>query len=241
MFWPGVLFLQLLRERWACIRDRNSESEYSANPHVPFPPHRLPAHPYAAGGAQRADAVARPAEENRELRTLHHRHGRRAGIEIDHARPRRGPMPLAASRANAARRGRPRAPARGAQTRARRSRARRPPQCRGHPGGPPATRTAAAQRASRLEQARAGRGRGGLAESRAKSAAHHAGPFSLRKRNRQNSNVVTLLYNGMAFDSCFPLRNRFERGLREFFRAPFFCIKPDGGAGVFQYRRKKDR
>jgi hypothetical protein len=33
-----------------------------------------------------------------------------------------------------------------------------------------------------------------------------------------------LLYNSKAFDSCFPLRTEFERGLRESIRAPFFCF-----------------
>jgi CspA family cold shock protein len=54
-----------------------------------------------------------------------------------------------------------------------------------------------------------------------------------------------LLYNGKAFDSCFPLRTEFERGLRESIpAAPFllsgaaFCRS--GGFGADQYYVKKE-
>jgi hypothetical protein len=42
---------------------------------------------------------------------------------------------------------------------------------------------------------------------------------------------LLLLYNGKAFDSCFPLRTKFERGLRESIRTPFSRFR--GGIARF--------
>ena len=84
----------------------------------------------------------------------------------------------------------------------------------------------------------------GIAQDRAKSAAHHVGALALRKMNliqgaemeaeavelECSHNVAggrnwLLLYNGKAFDSCFPLRTKFERGLRESIPQPLFCCR----------------
>ena len=95
----------------------------------------------------------------------------------------------------------------------------------------------------------------GIAEDCAKSAAHHVGALASRKMNlvqgaemkaeavelECSHNVAggpnkLLLYNGKAFDSCFPLRTKFERGLRESIPQPLFCCRAQlfvaGAAGV---------
>src|ERR1039458_2147539 len=83
----------------------------------------------------------------------------------------------------------------------------------------------------------------GIAQHRAKSAAHHVGALAARKMHliqraemeaesvelECRHNVASgrnwlLLYNGKAFDSCFPLRTEFERGLRESIPAAPFLL-----------------
>ena len=98
-----------------------------------------------------------------------------------------------------------------------------------------------AQRGSRFEQARVDAGRHGIAQHSAERAAHHVGALAewevnlIQGAEMKTESVelerghdldgccdVLLLYNGKAFDSCFPLRTKFERGLRESIRTPFF-------------------
>jgi hypothetical protein len=49
-----------------------------------------------------------------------------------------------------------------------------------------------------------------------------------------------LLYNGKAFDSCFPLRTKFERGLRESIPQPPFRCRARGRSGANQYTLRRN-
>ena len=53
--------------------------------------------------------------------------------------------------------------------------------------------------------------------------------------------VCLLLYNGKAFDSCFPLRTDFQRGLRESIpQAPtFFAGRDAGQVRILHYLKKE--
>ena len=108
----------------------------------------------------------------------------------------------------------------------------------------------AAKGCSGLEQAGVDGGRNGLAEDGTEGAADDVGALTGREVDwiegaeveaesvelesghnegggpaRSAPVDYLLMYNGKAFDSCFPLRTEFERGLRESIRAPFFCLE----------------
>ena len=101
-----------------------------------------------------------------------------------------------------------------------------------------------AQRTSGLEQAGVDLRGHGIAQHGAERAADDVGALAQREMNliqgaemeaesvelECSHNVAggasgLLLYNGKAFDSCFPLRTEFERGLRESIRRPLFCCR----------------
>ena len=60
------------------------------------------------------------------------------------------------------------------------------------------------------------------------------------KRDRHpeaGGSVASLMYNGKAFDSCFPLRTKILRGSRESIRDPLFWFMgwfPDSNAEIVQ-------
>jgi len=114
-----------------------------------------------------------------------------------------------------------------------------------HEGPRPIGQTAGsgAQGTPGFEKARVNLGRHSLTEYCAESAAHDVGAFALRKMNLiQGAEVETepvelecnhnvggeanglLLYNGKAFDSCFPLRTDLRGGCVSPFRSPLFSL-----------------
>src|SRR5882757_1466942 len=100
-----------------------------------------------------------------------------------------------------------------------------------------------AKRRAGFEQAGVDRRRDRVAKHVAERAPHYVGAFAVGEMHLVHGakmkaipvefeadwhrlaagGIALLMYNGKAFDSCFPLRTEVKRGPREFIRSPLFC------------------